>query len=591
MVIFSLAMIAIGPIPALYANNYQEPKAIHELLEIEKITLPAHHMRQISHDLVTIASRSQDTSNRQRRSTAQLLCLAIALDLSNQGARDTNELFVQGQLPQPPSETVINQAYQNILSYQPWLSHESAGPTSNKLASLLSDATKTLDPSLSSLPDSGDWGTSIDPLEVYPSAEKPTVTNLKPEVIIEKKVAAPLEKFHLSNLTVYSPVELEISRRKTPTRSTNTKSTATSAQIQPIKLTLKECHPEDASRIIIESEIETRRSILTKNISTVESFLTKRHPSLAAYDAHITLARKSYTEDNGNLLATSMLLMLEASIQNIPLKENLHLCIATDNKGTFREPKNFWKLIQTLRENQQGGTIIVHPSSADLLQQLLVYREPEFFTRWEIHTADTLDDALKLAALDGTETHKKASELFQTIQDLTAKMTVPQMAVNQAVKARLSEILTLAPYHLSAQMLLLQSSRQRPTKLSKKALSLEMLPVITDINDLLNEDNGYDYYNSGSLILKFDTMHEKSREALDELSPYVDGDHDTIYQNAITLANDCRSISLALKRLMRDYYDSSDRSKVVNMRTDMAALSKKLLSQIRASIGLASVEK
>jgi len=77
--------------------------------------------------------------------------------------------------------------------------------------------------------------------------------------------------------------------------------------------------------------------------------------------------------------------------------------------------------------------------------QLLVFGNPEFFTRWEVVTAESLDQAMELATETNPKNITEASELFRTIQELTQKNKVTQIAVNSSVRNRLAEIIRLAP--------------------------------------------------------------------------------------------------------------------------------------------------
>ena len=236
--------------------------------------------------------------------------------------------------------------------------------------------------------------------------------------------------------------------------------------------------------------------------------------------------------------------MLEASATNQPLRNDIHICAAINAQGKLRQPRNFWEQFQLLRKSDHRGRLIVAAESNDLIMQLLAFGDPEFFTRWEIVTAETLDQAMAVA----TETNPKkitdASELYRTIQELTKKSKVTQIAVNPAVRNRLSEIINLFPNHLSSKALLIQGSPNRPSHLNGLALTHELSPIIQRIDMFLSSKTSNFIPSTGQLK----KIHTELRESLDPLEPLVDGTEDELYQQTLKLTNDFRRLEISVRR-------------------------------------------
>lgn len=187
------------------------------------------------------------------------------------------------------------------------------------------------------------------------------------------------------------------------------------------------------------------------------------------------------------------------------------------------------------------------------MQQVLVYDEADFFTKWEVFSATNLDQALTLASKSSPKNLSEASQLFASIRKLAQKTDVTKLAVNNAVRNRLTNITKLAPNHVSSQILLLQGSGKRPMRLSKKALAHELLPVIEKIRNRLKNDINPEHASVSALK----TYHENARDDLSKFERLVDRSNDDLYQESIKLANELRRMML-LARRASDYDERRD---------------------------------
>ena len=195
----------------------------------------------------------------------------------------------------------------------------------------------------------------------------------------------------------------------------------------------------------------------------LKQLIKGRHSILPHFKGTINFPDGSHGMGNQLAIAGPLALMLEGSLANSPLRDDLCLLADINAKGDVIEPDNFWQLLTALRQVSHGGRLIVSAESAEMMQQLLVFKEPDFFTRWEVLSASDIDQALAAAIQQSSADLSKASELFASFQDLSSKKTVTQLAADHNFRPALDEMVKLAPEHLSANMLLLQGGGKRPT--------------------------------------------------------------------------------------------------------------------------------
>ena len=214
-----------------------------------------------------------------------------------------------------------------------------------------------------------------------------------------------------------------------------------------------------------------------------------------------------------------------------------------------------------------------------MMQQLLVFKEPDFFTRWEVLSASDIDQALAAAIQQSSADLSKASELFASFQDLSSKKTVIQLAADHNFRPALDEMVKLAPEHLSANMLLLQGSGKRPTHLSERALRLELRPLIDELNRVLQFQA--EQPDSDEL----EKTHEQIGVKIEQLEPFVSRDDGPLYEDALELAKDFEKLASLRERIQNRHNNESSREKAQQLFEDMKNHGAALTERISAPIG------
>jgi hypothetical protein len=275
-------------------------------------------------------------------------------------------------------------------------------------------------------------------------------------------------------------------------------------------------------------------------------------------------------------LTGPLALLLEASLANEPLRDNLCILADIGPKGKLFEPKNFWSLLTNLRNVSDGGRLIVSDQSLGLMEQLLVFKESDFFTRWEVFSASNIDEALMAAAKENNKELAHAGEIFGEIQKLSVDQEVVQLAADHDIRDQLEKIVALVPSHQSANILLLQGSGNRPTHLDKKTFRIELQPIIEDINNVLPEQ--VDKIDIEALTDQYDALREK----LERLEPVVDRDERELLQKTIDLSNDFKKLASLKKRSTRRGDDASTKRKVEECLEDMKSHGALLIERVMA---------
>lgn len=542
-----------------------------ELFKLEKIPLQVHTIKEMSVQLLTLSQRPQDKSAAQRRASAQMLALATRLDPMNQQAREAEIAIKKGKIIAPVDKDRELKAKSKLRVYRQWLSSPEAGKDANLLANHLVDATKTLNGNTINNVDLCNWDGLVS--NFYAAEEKPT--QKKPEVAInkptenqnttggnpQKKPKAPTVKFQITKLKCHAPLNtfsykerfsLEENRKinkKVPSHGISPINIAITNQLggddshtPSLQFSFSPQIPQDYN---IEKNLQLGQTI----DSTLKSLILSRHPNLPNAKINIDFNKSTYERSNKLAVTAPIAVMLEASITKQPLRDDIHFCAAIKSDGKLSRPENFWRLIQILRKSETGGRLIVAEEGVELLIQLLVFGEPDFFTRWEVFSAATLDDAMHAATQTPPSNIDKAHKIFATIQGLTKKSEVTQLAVNKVVRQRLGEVVQLAPNHISAKVLLVQGGTKRPMRFSEKALAHELLPTITRIDQFMLRE-----FNSripGSAKLK--AFHKKLRAKLDPIERMIDRSHADLYESTVKLSNGFRRLMTVARRLENDY--------------------------------------
>lgn len=592
-----LSIILAMTISVSRAAEYIEPDHTTELFQLEKIHLPQHRMQQLGKSLAIIALRKHDSSPIQQQATARLLLLAMQLDPQNKRPQEISQALAAGKNPPTSADHLITKCTADIQNLQSLLSKPQARAEANQLARYLKDACKTLRPDTSKHQDSANWKGVLPTLSAYktpikniPQAPpKPNKASPPPPKPTPAKKSSP--RFHLVEQSIYLPISIEkknedlealLADDQDPEKGEEQEASETvkAMTLASMILKLNPCQPEEATKPFISLSYSDVPMLELDPL--IKQLIKGRHSILPHFKGVINFPDGNHRSGNQLALAGPLALMLEASLANSPLRDDLCLLADINAKGDVIEPDNFWELLTALRQVSQGGRLIVSAESAEIMQQLLVYKEPEFFTQWEVFSVSNIDQALAAAIEQSSADLSKASELFASFQELSSNKTLTQLAADHNIRPALDEMVQLAPEHLSANMLLLQGGGKRPTHLSERALRIELRPLIDELNSGLQFET--EQPNSDEL----EKTHEQIRVKLEQLEPLVSRDDDPLYEDTVELVKDLKKLASLRKRIQKRNNNESTREKAAELFEDIknhgAALAERISAPIDADI-------
>ena len=547
-----IAFVILALFPgASSAAKYIEPNENIELFELENIPLPQHSTQQIGKSLITIALRKHDASAANQQATARLLLLAMQLDPQNHRSHEISKALVAGKVPPSAPESQINDSIASVRNYQKLFSNPQAGKQANRLALHIGDALKPLGTHTANQPDKADWRGAISSLEAYQATEKKlpedkpkkTITPPPPQKNTPVQKSAP--HFHLAEQSIFLPIIVQEKNENLETllNSDPKQENVATAKLASMALKLGPPKAEEAQKYFFS--LKTTGAPFGLLNELMPALIKYRQANAPYFHGSISFPDGGFSMRMQQALVSPLALMLEASLANKPLREDLCLLANITRTGKVIEPDDFWQQLAKLREVQNGGRLIVSIDSVELMKQILVYEEPDFFIRWEVIAVSNIKDAVAAGTKRSDEGLLKASRIFSAIQSLATHNNVSQLAADHNVRSGLEQIAELAPEHLSASILLLQGSGNRPIQLNATALRYELLPLIERLKrELASQFEKPD-------IEGLEKTHEAAREKIDYLEPLVASADEPLHDDVLELANDFRKLALVRKRIQK----------------------------------------
>ncbi|MFK7911542.1 MAG: hypothetical protein AB8F34_13225 [Akkermansiaceae bacterium] len=600
-----IAMSSLMAVVNLSAANYIQPDSSRELFRLEKIPLQEDRMKDLSRQLIVLAKRPHDGNAINQRSTAMLLSLASHMNPYNMEVRELNRQFSAGQKSKVPDANQLNKAKTRITTIKRWLSHPKAGKDANLLSVLLDDATKILQPETANNKDLGDWKNTIAPLRRYASKprntppqrredDKPTTEDPFTEEDPKEKPAVSGRKFQISLLKIEAPflITNRIPYVDKKTKEERTRSVS-KHKIAEVELRIVQRDPEDdagftINRLNRNPHIDNQRyDPLYRQIrDNMTGLVNNRYGNTGHHRMFVNISGGSYARPNDTALTGPVAVMLESSITNKELRDDLLVCADVDSNGKLQIPDNFWSCINHLRKTETKGRLIIPAKATDVMMQVLVFNEPEFFTRWDVFRADNLNEVMAVAGVKSDAKLVEADDLYDTVRNLTRNASVASITKIRAVRSRLEKIASMSPNHLSSRALLLYGSEKRPHHLSKEGLAHALLEAATAMQSTLLHPKNLERPSPSTMK----TQHEQARALIDPVERLVDRSNNALYSEVLELANDFRSFSNLIKRNRdEDEWTLFPDKKVLPKYRQMTTKAQKLVKKTRIAAGYPQV--
>jgi hypothetical protein len=251
-----------------------------------------------------------------------------------------------------------------------------------------------------------------------------------------------------------------------------------------------------------------------------------------------------------------------------------------DRSGQLKLPQHFWRALMALADEGPGGRLIIPASAEPMFVNMLALDKPEFFFKYEVLVASSLDDYVTLAGKDTSGQHEEIYNKFKVIKDKSAGTSMGAYLTNKFVRERLQEIVDQAPYHLSAKILNIYGSVSRPRYLTREALGSEIWRKIDVITEIAKIEDFYGI-NSNQLA-KLDEHYKRMRDDLRDLERYTDSRNTELLKEAKEVVNSVRGFGKEFegKAEMWEKYD-----KIKSAHGTMSRTNRELLEKLSTLTG------
>ncbi len=529
----SMAMGAVGP----FVAPAEGPVPFRR----DRVPLDFETMGGLSRSILLISKSLKLESNIERRTAAQAIALAIALDPSNREARDLSSQLVEGNAPSVPEGQEIESAKERVWKTLEWLESSESGLDGQMLGGCIKDVIAVADPahpqSKAHQADgvSGEWGGWIPVLASYDEQEtvKPADPNpVEPSDPDGGKKSELLRK----DAEVSTPLwTLEKETGKTVLKSVKVS----------MKAFLREDDESNEFRILVEGteDADSLRSASRPVIAALKQ-LEGRLPSKGNVSLSVGKGVDYLFQKNRLSISAAAAVLADAAVSGREPAATVMGIVGDD--GSLKLPNYAWDYLRALSDGP-GGRLVLPRAAEALLPSILAMEDPGFFMKYEVVLADNLKELVEFSAKGNTGPLVDASVRFAEIRGKMGTMPVSQYVANRFVRQRLSEISQSCPDHLSARMLSIQGAGERPTRLPKNILAAEIRRAVEPVSTIVHN---WDQELDSSQI---EEIFEGSRKRLDPLERYVDTQDREFFGEARELLTTVRTLA----RVMRTR-DNSD---------------------------------
>ncbi len=547
----------IGLLAALLSGGmldgavFEAPREGPVAFRRDLLPLDVEMMAGLSSELAVLAQCHGRATPAERRTIAQLLGLALALNPAAEDARDMLAKMKLNRKLRRADQVELARARTRVWDVLPWLESAEAGQQGNALAACLKDVIALADPgdprsgALVKAGEKGAWGGWIADTAAFEDA--PAAGEMQVPKDPEPVHPDTLVLIKLPAAAVSAP--LWTIRKDTGEESLGTVvlTMAASAQpptegvqaVPPMTAILEGADPADAGPAKINQELSP---------ALVARFGVLPESS----QLRISLPQElSYGIRNKDAASGAVAALAGAALSGQKPDGIVVGRIMADR--TFRKGPDFWVRLRAVAAGG-GGRVVIPAEAAPLLPSFLALEEPEFFLKFEVLLASDFGELLgRTAEAPGGPLQEQLAK-FRDIQAKGRGIAIGQFVTNRFVRQRLIDLAAEAPYFASPKLLALQASGERPTRLGKEVLAAELKHALAPL----------DWVPLQTVPAAIDTERldkslEKSRAAVDLLERYAD----TVDRELMAQAKEVTTTARTLSRAYRLNANRLDRDEVI----------------------------
>ncbi len=507
-----IAALLLAAATSLMAGNFAAPAEGPVAFRRDKVPLDAETLAGLSRHLVTLAQGWTADTAAARRTAAQMLALATALDPGNAKAREVLADFGSGKHTPVTEAGPLEKSRARIWQDLAWLETPEAGAQGQALAACLADVMAAADPqdsraqAIRGAGERGAWKSWIPSLAAYET---------KPPVKTQKSVE--IEPAHTGILLAKARLMTPLWKRAAKTEPL--KWTLTAA---PIEMVAEQSPTEGGQpkpfALVLGGDAS--HEMLAPLISPLLKLLTNHHGSLPA-GGRVTISSPALVESliskkRHSLSAAAAVLASSAISGREPEATIIGLI---DESGAFVLPTGFWNQLRSLGPGT-GGRLVLPTAAAEYLPSMLALERPQIFFDYEIVLAANFKELLHLTAKTPEGTFAKVSAQFREIREKIGTLPLGQYVANPFVRRRLAEISLEAPYHYSAKLLALQGAGNRPIFVTRAVLSAELRRAVEPLDWLVKLTSGLPY--NDAQIQQLGATYETCHDQVERLHRYAE---------------------------------------------------------------------
>ncbi|OYV05449.1 MAG: hypothetical protein CFE26_11525, partial [Verrucomicrobiales bacterium VVV1] len=487
-------------------------------------------------------------SNIERRTAAQGIAVALALDPSNREARDLSAQLVEEKTPVAPETEEVESAKSSVWKTLAWLESSESGLDGQKLGECLTDVMAVTDPSNPrSKPhlesgSSGEWDGWIPALASYDKSEKvtpPEIPQVEPSDPSEGKKSELLRNEAVVSTPLWT-FDKDINK----------------TALKSVKISMKAFLKEEEEfseepkefRFIVEGteDPDSLKSACRPVVNALKK-MNGRLPPDGRVSLILGKGNDYLVHRNRLSISAAAAVLGDAAISGREPDATVMGVVGED--GSLKLPTYAWDRLRALSDGP-GGRLVLPRAAEALLPSILAMEDPAFFMKYEVILADNLNELVEFSAKGSNGPLADAATRFAEIRSKMGTMPVAQYVANRFVRQRLSEIAQACPDHLSARMLSIQGAGERPTRLPRNILAAEIRRAIEPMSDVARDwDQSID-------ATKLEEVFEGCRKRLDPLERYVDTREREFFGEARALLTTVRTLA-RVKRTRSDYDESN----------------------------------
>ncbi len=532
-----IAALLLAAATSLMAGNFATPAEGPIAFRRDKVPLDAEMMAVLSEQLVTLAQGWTADTAAERRTAAQMLALATALDPGNAKARAVLADFENGSHAPATDAEPLGKSRKRIWQDLAWLETPEAGAQGQALAACLADVMAAADPqhpqsqSIRSGGERGAWKSWIPGLAAYE-----TKAPVKTQEPVE------MEPAHTGILLAKARVITPLWKRVAKTEPVKWTLSATPLEMVAKRLPTEDSAPKPFALVLgADASDETLAPLVSPLLKLLES----HHGSLPA-DGRVTISSPALVESllskkRQSISAAAAVLASSALSGREPEATIIGLI---DETGAFKLPTGFWNQLQSLGPGN-GGRLVLPTAAAEYLSSLLALERPQIFFDYEVVLASNFKVLLDLTAKTPEGTFAKVSAQFREIRDKIGTQPLGQYVANPFVRRRLTEISLEAPYHYSAKMLAIQGAGNRPIFVSRAVLTAELRRAVEPLDWLVKLTSASSYGDAE--IQRLGATYETCHDQIERLHRYADKQDREWVERVQDMVTTIRQIDRAVK--------------------------------------------